>query len=75
MKINSISPATFGTAIRIRGAENQGRVYLYNEVNNLMREFSIPAVFKTEEIELPSVSEKIISKLNKLGIKFISSMK
>ena len=75
MRIDSISPAGFGAAVRIRGAENQGRVYLYNEVNNLMREFKIPAVFKTQEIELPSVSENIIAKLNKLGIKFISSMK
>ena len=75
MRIDSISPASFKAAVKIRGAENQGRVYLYNEVNSLMREFRIPAVFKTEEIDLPSVSNQIISKLNKLGIKFISVSK
>ena len=75
MRIDSISPASFGAAVKIRGAENKGHVYLYNEVNSLMREFRIPAVFKTQEIELPSVSDNIIAKLNKLGIKFISSVK
>ena len=75
MRIDSISPASFKAAVKIRGAENVGRVYLYNEVDSLMREFRIPAVFKPKEIELPSVSNEFISKLNKLGIKFISMSK
>ena len=75
MRINSINPTNFGTGIRIISVENKGRTYLYNEVGDLMREFHIPAVFKTEEIELPSVSGNFISRLKDLGIKFISMKK
>ena len=75
MRINSINPTSFGAGIKIMSVENKGRTFLYNDVNDLMREFHIPAVFKTEEIELPSVSNNIISRLRELGIKFISMKK
>lgn len=73
MKVNSISSTNginFQAGVRIRGKENSGRKYLYNEVNQLVRDFKIPANFKTSEIELPSVSKTVIAKLNELGIKF-----
>ena len=75
MRINSINPTNFGSGIKIMSVENKGRTYLYNEVGDLMREFRIPAVFKTQEIELPSVSNNIILRLKELGIKFISMKK
>jgi hypothetical protein len=70
MRVNSIVPTNFQAGVKIRCVENKEHKYLYNEVNNITREFKIPATFKTHEIELPSVSEKIIAKLNELGIKF-----
>ena len=70
MKVNSIEPTTFRAGIRIRGAENKGHQYLYNEINDITKEFKIPATFKTREIELPSVSKGVLAKLQELGIKF-----
>ena len=72
MKIYSITPTNFQAGVRIFGAENKSHQFLYNEVNNITKEFKIPATFHTNMIELPSISEKIIKKLNELGIKFNS---
>ena len=72
MRINNIEPTSFRASVRINCFENKGRIYLYNEVNNLTNEFRIPATFTTTEIELPAVSEKVINKLKELGIKFNS---
>ena len=70
MKVNSISSTNFQTGIRISAKENENCKYLYNHVNNLTKEFHIPATFHTKEIELPSVSKAILSRLQELGIKF-----
>ena len=70
MKIKSITPTNFQAGVRILGAENKSHQYLYNEINNITKEYKIPATFHTNMIELPSISEQIIKKLNELGIKF-----
>ena len=78
MKVNSISSTNginFMASIKIKGKENQGHKYLYNEVNQLTKDFCIPANFRTHEIELPSVNVDIMKELNKLKIKFSSGRK
>jgi hypothetical protein len=70
MKVHTITSTNFGTGVRIKGADNKSRLYLYNEVNDITKEFKIPATFHTGEIELPSVTKDVIKKLNDLGIKF-----
>lgn len=78
MKVNNISSTNgtnFKAGIRIRGKENQEHKYLYNEVNQLTKEFRIPANFKTHEIELPSVNLAVMNALDKLKIKFVSEEK
>ena len=70
MKIYNIEPTNFKAAINISCKENKGKIYLYNEVNNITKEFKIPATFRTNNIELPSVTDKVINKLKELGIKF-----
>ena len=70
MKVYSIHPTTFKAGIGIKSANNKQHQFLYNEVLKLTRDFKIPANFRSKEIELPSISEKIIEKLNELGIKF-----
>jgi len=70
MKIYNIEPTNFRAAVNISSIENKGRIYLYNEVNNITKEFKIPATFRTNNIELPSVTDNVINKLKELGIKF-----
>lgn len=75
MRINNIEPTNFGAKARIRGIDNQKHPYLYNEIIALTKEYKIPATFKTHEIELPSVSNDVMKKLNELKIKFFSGKK
>lgn len=70
MKVNRISSVGFGAGVNIISAENQHRQYLYNDIEAIRKEFKIPVLFHTHKIELPSVSQAIIAKLNELGIKF-----
>lgn len=70
MRINKIESTNFGAGVRIRGIENKEHQFLYNEINNITKEFKIPATFRTQEIELPSINENVLSKLKELGIKF-----
>lgn len=70
MKIHSVTPTSFQSGVRIRGAENKAHKYLYNELLGITKEYRVPANFRTQEIELPNVSEAILKKLNELGIKF-----
>ena len=72
MRINSIQPINFGTKAHIRCIDNKDHPLLYNEIISIVKEFKIPANYRTQEIELPSVSNDIIKKLNELKIKFIS---
>ena len=72
MKVNCISPTNFGTGVKINSAENKHRQYLYNEIEAIRKEFKIPVSFRTQDIELPSVSKNIINRLKELGIKFNS---
>ena len=72
MKVNNISSTNFQAGVRISAKENENCKYLYNHVNNLTKEFHIPATFHTKEIELPSVSKMILERLKDLGIKFSS---
>ena len=70
MKVNNVSSTNFQAGIKIRGTENKGQKYLYNELLKLTKDYKIPANFHTNEVEFPSVSKSIIAKLNELGIKF-----
>jgi len=70
MKVNRILSTNFGAGVSIHCVDNPNHKYLYNEVNDITREFKIPANFHTYKIELPTVSKAIIDKLNELGIKF-----
>jgi len=72
MKVNQISSTNFGTIVRIKSADNSKHPFLYNEIEQLRKDYRIPANFKTHEIELPSVSVDILHKLNELKIKFKS---
>ena len=75
MRVNNIEPTNFGAGVRIRGEENKGHKYLYNEINRLTKEFRIPATFRTKEIELPSVTVGVMRRLNDLKIRFYSGKK
>ena len=75
MKINNIDSTNFCAKAYIRCAENQKHEYLYNEILNLTNKYKIPANFRTEDIDLPSVSTDILKTLNKLKIKFYSGKK
>ena len=72
MKIDNMQPAVFGAKARIRSMDNKKHPYLYNEIILLTKEYKIPANFRTHEIELPSVSNSVLRKLNELKIKFSS---
>ena len=70
MQVNNISSTNFQAGVRIKSIENRHKNFLYNEVNDITKEYKIPANFRTHDIELPSVSKAILAKLNALGIKF-----
>ena len=72
MKVYNIEPTNFKAATVIKCSENKGHKYLYNEVLNLTREYHIPATFRTEQIELPSISKTIMEKLKELKINFMN---
>ena len=75
MRIEKIQPIGFDGVAKIRGLDNKKHPFLYNEIENLRKEFKFPANFKTQEIELPSVSVDIFRKLNELKIRFYSGKK
>ena len=70
MKVNNVTSTNFGAGVRIRCTENKNHQYLYNEINDITKEFKIPATFRTQEIELPSITKDILKKLKDLGINF-----
>lgn len=70
MKIYSIGSTNFKGGVKILDAENKGNEFLHNHIQKITNDFKIPATFRSYEIELPSVSQAIIEKLNELGIKF-----
>ena len=71
MKINSVSATNFGSGVRILGSENKTHKFLYNEVNNITKEFNVAATFHSDKIELPFVTQQVIKKLKELRINFI----
>ena len=75
MKVNNVSSTNFNAGVKIRGNDNLGHKYLYNEINRLTNEYKIPATFRTEEIELPTVNIDILKRLNSLKIKFLNCEK
>ena len=72
MKINTISPINFQAGVNIACRDNIGHKYLYNEIQGLTNQFKIPATFKSQNIELPSVTNVILAKLNELGMIHLS---
>lgn len=72
MKVNNISSINFGISVNIKSSENQHRKFLYNDLEAIRKEFKIPANFRTHEIELPSISNAVIQRLDELKIKFSS---
>ncbi len=70
MKVNNISSTNFGAGVFIKGSENQHCKFLYNDIEAVRKEFKIPALFHTHDVELPSISKAVLQKLKELGIKF-----
>lgn len=70
MKVNSISSTNFGAGVIITYTANRNHPFLNNEIEALRKEFKFPVNFHTPKIELPSVSETLLKKLQELGIKF-----
>lgn len=75
MKVNNIASTNFGVNVRIKSADNKKHQFLYNEIEQLRKDYRIPVNFKTHEIELPSVSVNILKVLNELKIRFYSGKK
>ena len=69
MKINNISSVNFN-GIHINASENKSNKYLYNQIQEITNVYKIPATFKVSSIDLPTITDEIIKKLNELGIKF-----
>lgn len=56
--------------LRINANENKKVKFLYNKVLDIVKENKIPATFSTDSIELPRITDKIVSKLKELEIVF-----
>ncbi len=75
MKVNYILSTNFGGSERcvtINPLYNKTHPFLYNEINDLTKSYQIPATFKTDKIELTSVSKSVLRRLNELKIRFKS---
>ena len=70
MRTAPVSNKLYRAQAIIKTKANKNHVYLYNEMSDFITKNKIGAVFKNNEIELPSISLQLLEKLRKLGIKF-----
>lgn len=68
MKIQSINNTNFGGSIKILCSENKHIPFLYNDLQKISRDNKLATNFRTREVVFPSISEKIIEQIKKMGI-------
>ena len=75
MKIQTVNNTSFNQNIRILSKENKHIPFLYNDLLKISRDNKLATNFRTTEIEFPNVSDSIVRKIKRLGIKIAKANK